>query len=64
MTQTTQLSTGQLNGQTFTIELVEPGSHRPPAVVVRWPEKPSVCPPGSFDPARRGGDATARQRFR
>jgi hypothetical protein len=46
---TTQLSTGELNGQTLTIQLVEPGNDRLPAIVIKWPEKPTVCPPASFD---------------
>ena len=29
MSQTTPLSSGTLNGQTITIELVEPGNHQP-----------------------------------
>jgi hypothetical protein len=49
MSQTTPLSSGQLNGQAFTIELVEPGNRLPPVVVVQWPQKPSGCPPASFD---------------
>jgi hypothetical protein len=43
MSQTTPLSSGQLNGQTFTIELVELGNHQPPVIVVKWPQKPTVC---------------------
>ena len=49
MSQTTPLSSGTLNGQTITIELVEPGNHQPPVIVVKWPPKASVCPPASFD---------------
>ena len=49
MPQTTPLSSGQLNGQTITIELVEPGNHQPPVIVVKWPPKASVCPPANFD---------------
>ena len=45
MFQTTPLSSGTLNGQTFTIELVEPGNQ----IVVKWPQNPTVCPPASFD---------------
>jgi hypothetical protein len=44
MFQTTPLSSGTLNGQTFTIELVEPGNQ----IVVKWPQNPTVCPPASF----------------
>jgi hypothetical protein len=47
--QTTHLSGGTLNGQTITIELVEPGNHQPPVIVVKWPQKPTVCPPATFD---------------
>ena len=49
MSQTTPLSSGTLNGQTITIDLVEPGNHQPPVIVVKCPQKPSVCPPASFD---------------
>lgn len=49
MSQTTPPSSGTLNGQAITIELVEPGTHQPPVIVVKWPHKPTVCPPASFD---------------
>jgi hypothetical protein len=49
MSQTTPLSSGTLNGQNLTIQLVEPGNDLPPAIVVKWPDKPSLCPPASFD---------------
>jgi hypothetical protein len=49
MSQTTPLSSGTLNGQTITINLVEPGNDKPPAIIVKWPEKASVCPPATFD---------------
>jgi hypothetical protein len=49
MSNVTPLSSGSLNGQTLKIELVEPGKGAPPVIIVKWPEKPSTCPPGSFD---------------
>jgi hypothetical protein len=49
MHQTTPLSSGTINGQTLTIELVEPGNDRPNAVVIRWPAKPTITSPASFD---------------
>jgi hypothetical protein len=49
MSQVTPLSSGTLNGQAFTIELVEPGNQLPPVIVVKWPQKASVCPPATFD---------------
>jgi hypothetical protein len=45
----TPLSSGSLNGQTLTIELVEPGDDVPSAVVVKWPVKPTVTSPAAFD---------------
>ena len=48
MSQTTPLSSGTLNGQPITIELVERGNHQPPVIVVKW-QKPTVCPPATFD---------------
>jgi hypothetical protein len=40
------LASGQLNrsGDTLTIELHQPAGS-PNAVIVRWPLKPTVCPP-------------------
>jgi hypothetical protein len=49
MSQTTPLSSGTLNGQTLSIQLVESGKDVPPVIVVRWPEKPTVCPLSGFD---------------
>ena len=49
MSQTTPLSSGTLNGQPITIELVERGNHQPPVIVVKLPQKPTVCPPATFD---------------
>ena len=49
MHETTPLSSGSLNGQTLTIELVEPGNDLPNAVVVKWPVKPTVSSPANFD---------------
>jgi hypothetical protein len=49
MHETTPLSSGSLNGQTLKIELVEPGNDRPNAVVIRWPAKPTITSPATFD---------------
>jgi hypothetical protein len=46
---TTPLSSGSFNGQTLKIELVEPGNDLPNAVVVRWPAKPTITSPATFD---------------
>jgi hypothetical protein len=47
----TPLSSGLINGQTLKIELVEPGSDLPNAVVVKWPPKPTITSPATFDQA-------------
>ena len=44
----TPLSSGNLNGQTLTIELVEPANDLPNAVVVKWPQKPTITSPATF----------------
>ena len=49
MSNVTPLSSGSLNGQTLKIELVEPGNDLPNAVVVRWPQKPTITSPATFD---------------
>jgi hypothetical protein len=49
MHQTTPLSRGIINGQILTIELVEPGNDQPAAIVVRWPAKPTIASPVSYD---------------
>ena len=49
MSNVTPLSSGSLNGQTLTIELVEPGNDLPNAVVVKWPAKPTITSPATFD---------------
>jgi hypothetical protein len=49
MSQVTPLSSGTLNGQTLKIELVEPGNDLPNAVVIQWPQKPTVASPATFD---------------
>ena len=49
MSNVTPLSSGSLNGQTLTIELVEPGNDLPNAVVVKWPAKPTISSPATFD---------------
>ena len=47
----TPLSSGSLNGQTLSIQLVEPGGDLPNAVVVRWPQKPTITSPATFGQA-------------
>jgi hypothetical protein len=49
MHETTPLSSGSLNGQTLKIELVEPGTDLPNAVVIRWPVKLTITSPATFD---------------
>jgi hypothetical protein len=49
MPNVTPLSSGSLNGQTLKIELVEPGNDLPNAVVVKWPAKPTISSPTTFD---------------
>ena len=49
MSNITPLSSGSLNGQTLTIELVEPGNDLANAVVVKWPVKPTISSPAAFD---------------
>jgi hypothetical protein len=45
----TQLAHGKItNADTLTVELVEP-TDMPPVIRLRWPEKPSLCPPCSYD---------------
>jgi hypothetical protein len=47
MNKSTTLASGQINGADhLTIELVEP-SDLPPAILLRWPAKPSVTTPDS-----------------
>ena len=48
MSTVTPLSSGSLNGQTITIELVEPVD-LPAAILIRWPEKPAVTSPANYD---------------
>jgi hypothetical protein len=45
----TPLSSGSLNGQTLSIELVEPSNDLPNAVMIRWPQKPTISSPATFD---------------
>jgi hypothetical protein len=47
--QTTALSSGNLNGQTLKVELVEPGNDLPNAVAISWPQKPTITSPATFD---------------
>ena len=49
--QITPLASGSLNGQTLQIELVEPGNDLPNAVAIRWPQKPTITSPATFDQA-------------
>jgi hypothetical protein len=42
------LSSGTINGQTLQIELIEPGNDLP-AVAIRWPQKPTITSPATFD---------------
>jgi hypothetical protein len=49
MPNVTPLSSGSLNGQTLTIELVEPGNDLPNVVVIGWPVKPTTASPAQFD---------------
>ncbi|HEY6812288.1 MAG TPA: hypothetical protein VI074_06310 [Propionibacteriaceae bacterium] len=49
MSNLTPLSAGTINGQTLTIELVEPANDLPNAVVVKWPQKPTITSPATFD---------------
>jgi hypothetical protein len=49
MSKVTPPSSGSLNVQTFTIELIEPGNDLPNAVVVKWPQKPTISSPAAFD---------------
>ena len=51
MQKRTRLSAGNLNGQTLKIELVEPGNDLPNAVVIKWPQKPTITSPAAFDQA-------------
>ena len=51
MPNVTPLSSGSLNGQTLKIELVEPGNDLPNAVVIKWPVKPTITSPATFDQA-------------
>jgi hypothetical protein len=49
--QTTQLAHGKItNADTLTIELIQPPD-MPPMIRIRWPDKPSLCPPSQFDAA-------------
>jgi hypothetical protein len=45
----TPLSSGLINGQTLKIELVEPGNDLPNAVAIKWPVKPTITSPATFD---------------
>jgi hypothetical protein len=49
MSNVTPLAHGSLNGQTLKVELVEPGNDLPNAVVVKWPAKPTIASPATFD---------------
>jgi hypothetical protein len=48
MSKSTTLASGPLNGTDhLTIELVEPPD-LPPAILLRWPQKPSICTPDAY----------------
>jgi hypothetical protein len=49
MSNVTPLASGSLNGQPLTIELVESGNDLPNAVVVKWPQKPTITSPATLD---------------
>jgi hypothetical protein len=45
----TQLADGTINGaDELSIELIEP-TGLPPAIRLRWPNKPTVCPPAQLN---------------
>jgi hypothetical protein len=49
MHQTTQLASGLINGHDrLTVELLEPPD-LPPAILLRWPQAPTVCTPANYD---------------
>jgi len=49
MHQTTQLASGLINGHDrLTVELVKPPD-LPPAILLRWPQAPTVCTPANYD---------------
>ena len=49
MNQTTQLASGLINGHDrLTVELLEPPD-LPPAILLRWPQAPTVCTPANYD---------------
>jgi hypothetical protein len=51
MSKRTELAAGQItNDDKLTIELVEP-PELPAMIKIRWPDKPSLCPPAQFDQA-------------
>jgi hypothetical protein len=49
MSKVTQLAHGPINGaDELSIELIEPPD-LPPAIRLRWPQKPTVCTPAQLD---------------
>jgi hypothetical protein len=49
MSKVTQLAHGPVDGaDELSIELIEPPD-LPPAIRLRWPEKPTVCAPAQLD---------------
>ena len=57
----TPLSSGSLNGQTLKVELHEPGSDLPNAVVIVWPPKPTITSqPNDHSELRRWIEAQNR----
>jgi hypothetical protein len=50
MNQSTILAAGQITpNDQLTIELVEPTNDLPPAILLRWPAKPTVTTPAGLD---------------
>jgi hypothetical protein len=49
MSKVTQLARGPINGaDELSIDLVEP-TDLPPVIRIRWPDKPTVCPPAQLN---------------
>ena len=46
---TTPLASGRINHERLTIELVEPSDDIPPAILIKWPQKPTISSPAAFD---------------
>ena len=49
MSKVTKLARGPINGaDELSIDLVEP-TDLPPVIRIRWPDKPTVCPPAQLN---------------